>query len=29
MLENTDAEVAKIGVRLIDDAYLSWLGAET
>jgi hypothetical protein len=29
MLENTEAKVAKIGVRLIDDRYLSWLGAES
>jgi hypothetical protein len=29
MLENTEFEVAIIGVRLIDDAYLAWLGAET
>ena len=29
MLENTDAEVAMIGVRLIDDAYLAWVGAES
>ena len=29
MLENTEAEVAKFEVRLIDDAYLGWLGAES
>jgi hypothetical protein len=29
MLENTESEVASIGVRLIDDAYLAWFGAET
>ena len=29
MLENTATEVALIGVRLIDDAYLAWHGAES
>ena len=29
MLDNTDTEIATIGVRLIDDAYVAWLGAES
>ena len=29
MPNNTAIEVAKIGVRLIDDAYLAWFGAES
>jgi len=29
MLERTDTEVAMIGVRLIDDAYLAWFYAES
>ena len=29
MLESTEAEVAMIGVRLIDDAYLAWFYAES
>jgi hypothetical protein len=29
MLENTEAEIAMIGVRLVDDAYLAWIGAES
>lgn len=29
MSDNTEVEVAKIGVRLIDDAYLAWFGAES
>jgi hypothetical protein len=29
MLENTESEVAMVGVRLIDDAYLSWFCAES
>jgi hypothetical protein len=28
MLENSEAEVARIGVRLIDDAYMAWFEAE-
>jgi hypothetical protein len=29
MFETTEAELAKIGARLIDDAYLAWVGAES
>jgi hypothetical protein len=29
MIDNAEAEVATIGVRLIDDAYLAWFGAES
>jgi hypothetical protein len=29
MFENSEVEVARIGVRLIDDAYLAWVGAES
>ena len=29
MTENTQTEVATIGVRLLDDAYLAWFGAES
>jgi hypothetical protein len=29
MAEDTQVDVAKIGVRLIDDAYLAWFGAES
>lgn len=29
MPDETQVEVAKIGVRLIDDAYLAWFGAES
>ena len=29
MLENTDTEIATIGVRLIDDAYSAWFNAES
>jgi hypothetical protein len=29
MLENTQTEVATIGVRLLDDAYLAWFSAES
>jgi hypothetical protein len=28
MRKNTKAEVAVIGIRLIDDAYLAWIAAE-
>ncbi|HUA46464.1 MAG TPA: hypothetical protein VMA77_14635 [Solirubrobacteraceae bacterium] len=28
MHDNTKAEIAVIGVRLIDDAYMAWFGAE-
>lgn len=28
MLQNTETDVASIGVRLLDDAYLAWLSAE-
>lgn len=29
MLENTQTDVATIGVRLLDDAYLAWFSAES
>lgn len=29
MLDNIETEVATIGVRLLDDAYLAWFSAET
>jgi hypothetical protein len=29
MLQNTQTDVASIGVRLIDDAYLAWFSAES
>ena len=29
MLDNIETEVATIGVRLMDDAYLAWFSAET
>ena len=29
MFEHNATEVARIGVRLIDDAYLAWFGAES
>jgi hypothetical protein len=29
MIENIDTTVAEIGVRLLDDAYLAWFGAES
>lgn len=29
MIENLDTEVAEIGVRLLDDAYLAWFSAES
>ena len=29
MIEHIDTEVAEIGVRLLDDAYLAWFGAES
>jgi hypothetical protein len=29
MIDNTQTEVASIGVRLLDDAYLAWFGAES
>jgi hypothetical protein len=29
MIENAETEVAKIGIRLLDDAYLAWLSAES
>lgn len=29
MIEHTDTEVAEIGVRLLDDAYLAWFSAES
>ena len=29
MLDNTDTEIATIGVRLIDDAYTAWFNAES
>jgi hypothetical protein len=29
MLDDTEPEVAMIGVRLIDDAYLAWFSAES
>lgn len=29
MIENADTNVAEIGVRLLDDAYLGWFTAET
>ena len=29
MPENTQTECAAIGVRLLDDAYLAWFGAES
>lgn len=29
MLDNIETGVATIGVRLLDDAYLAWLSAET
>jgi hypothetical protein len=28
MIEDVDIKVAEIGVRLLDDAHLAWLGAE-
>jgi hypothetical protein len=29
MLDNIETDVATIGVRLLDDAYLAWFSAET
>jgi hypothetical protein len=29
MTKNEEAEVGQIGIRLLDDAYLAWLTAET
>lgn len=29
MIDNVETEVAQIGVRLLDDAYLAWFSAET
>jgi hypothetical protein len=29
MLKNIEFDVAKIGVRLLDDAYLAWFSAES
>lgn len=29
MFEKSETEVARIGIRLIDDAYLAWFGAES
>jgi len=29
MTDNTTSEVASIGVRLLDDAYLAWFSAES
>jgi len=29
MIDNAQTEVAAIGVRLLDDAYLAWFGAES
>jgi hypothetical protein len=29
MIESTETEVAAIGIRLIDDAYLAWFSAES
>ena len=29
MIESVDTEVAEIGVRLLDDAYLAWFSAES
>ena len=29
MIENVDTNVAEIGVRLLDDAYLAWFSAES
>ena len=29
MLDNLDTEIATIGVRLIDDAYMAWFNAES
>jgi hypothetical protein len=29
MLDNIETEVASIGVRLFDDAYLAWFSAES
>jgi hypothetical protein len=29
MLDNIETDVASIGVRLLDDAYLAWFSAET
>lgn len=29
MIENVDTNVAEIGIRLLDDAYLAWLSAAT
>ena len=29
MLEHTDTDIATIGIRLIDDAYLAWFNAES
>ena len=29
MIENAERDVAEIGIRLLDDAYLAWLTAES
>jgi hypothetical protein len=29
MIENSEIDVAEIGVRLVDDAYLAWFSAES
>jgi hypothetical protein len=29
MIEHAETDVAEIGIRLLDDAYLAWLGAES
>ena len=29
MIQNAEKEVANIGIRLLDDAYLAWLSAES
>jgi hypothetical protein len=29
MIDNIDTELAEIGVRLLDDAYLAWFSAES
>ncbi len=29
MIENAEKDVAEIGIRLLDDAYLAWLSAES
>ena len=29
MLQTTETDIASIGVRLLDDAYLAWFSAET